>query len=240
MPSTPPNTDPIEIHPDAIKEDQQIQHNARQNIAYMEFLESSPLGGPPPGHYRNAFAHHIQIIHTTSKLRGHTWHRVDRPDLSVPSLGKTWVVINKPTPSELTKYTYLPAEERDVGFEEVGNVYYKGRIIQARQTRKWPVERRRNGRVKRRGWVRDEPVWVKVGERWEMVPPGCVSTRAPAGQLGPVSATMTLANGSSGDGDSAAPILVANAPGGSGASGTPMMANDSSSGTPSGDLMMVN
>jgi hypothetical protein len=240
MPSTPPNTDTIEIHPDAIKEDQQIQHNARQNIVYMEFLESSPLGGPPPGHYRNAFAHHIQIIHKTCKLRGHTWHRVDRPDLSVPSLGKTWIVINKPTPSELTKYTYLPVEERDVGFEEVGNVCYKGRMLQARQTRKWPVERRRNGRMKRRGWVRDEPVFLKVGGRWEMVPPGCVSKVAPVEQSGSLSATMTLARNPSGDGDSAAPILVASAPGGSGVSGTPTMANDSSSGTPSGDLMMVN
>jgi hypothetical protein len=168
MPSSPPDLNLFNIHPSAIKEEQQIQHNARQNLAYAELLDSSPLGPPPPGYYRNALAHHIQIIHKTCKLSGHTWHRVDRPDLSVPSLGKTWIVINKPTTTELTKYTYLPVEERDVGFEEVGNVYYKGRIIQARQTRKWPVERRRNGRVKRRVWVRDEPVWLKVGGggRW--------------------------------------------------------------------------
>jgi hypothetical protein len=240
MPSTSPDPNPFNIHPSAIKEDQHIQHNARQNLAYAELIDSSYPSHPPVGHYRNAFNHHIQIIHKTCKLAGHTWHRLDRPDLSSPSLGKSWIVINKPTTSESTKYTYLPVEERDVGFEEVGNVYYKGRMIQARQTRKWPVEKRRSGRVKRRGCVRDEPVFLKVGGRWEMVPPGCVSTRAPVGQLGPVSATMTLANGSSGDGDSAAPILVANAPGGSGTSGTPMMANDSSSGTPSGGLMMVN
>jgi hypothetical protein len=163
MPSSPPDPNLFNIHPSAIEEDHLMQHNTRQNIAYMEFIESSHPGHPPAGHYRNAFAHHIQIIHKTSKLAGHTWHRVDRPDLSVPSLGKSWIAIDKPNTSELTKYTYLPVEERDVGFEEVGNMYYKGRIIQARQTRKWPVERRRNGRVKRRGWVRDEPVFLKVG-----------------------------------------------------------------------------
>jgi hypothetical protein len=177
-----------DIHPEAIQQDRRIRHNTRQNLAYAALIDTSPLGRPEAGHYRNGFNHHIQIIDADLG-----WYRLERPELAQPCLGKRWLARVKPGTN---RYQYLPVVEIDVGFEKLGNMWYGERRFQARQTRPHPTEYTDKAKKvpKKRGFVKDEVVFLEVKGRWVLIPPNTVRVGPSSVQHGILNAPMMVGN----------------------------------------------
>jgi hypothetical protein len=164
---------------EAIQRDRQIMHDARQNLAYLAFTDSSPLGRPEAGHYRNGFNHHIEIVDADADADPNPgWYKRERPELTQPSLGKRWLARVKPGPDA---YQYLPVVQIDIGFEELGNVWYGGRSLRVRQTNPHPPEYTDEAKKvpKKRGFVKNEVVFVKVNGKWVCIPPNLVQVGPP-------------------------------------------------------------
>jgi hypothetical protein len=177
-----------DIHPQAIQQDRQIRHNARQNLAYAALIDTSPLSRPEVGHYRNGFNHHIHIIDD-----GLGWYKLERPELVQPCLGKRWLARVKPGTN---RYQYLPVVDTEVGFEELGHVWYGEKRFQARQTRPHPAEYTDEAKKvpKKRGFIKNEVVFLKLNGRWVLIPPDTVRVGPPPVQHGPLNASMMVDN----------------------------------------------
>jgi hypothetical protein len=173
-------------NPQAAIQDQQIQHQVRQNLAYHKLLDSF-AGRPPADHYRNRFNHHFEIVDTVDG----GWERRDRPDLKQPPTGKRWVpaslnghVASMGCPAE-SKCHYFPVEEIEVGVKELGYVCRNGSCFRAGQTRQYVTESCQScpGRTWHRvletsGFVDSEPVLLEVEGYWRRILPRYFTPRS--------------------------------------------------------------